>query len=345
MQPTRGSESSLSVAATRSWYRRLLDTLEPDRTEAARYIEALTGSADAAVTFQTFTDPQAWRDAKSDKYGNAWPLDPEGKPRDPLARWMHGTLAQRWGEIGRWQRAGAGVYVMVNEGDGKGRTAAHVRALRALFVEDDEGTLTVEALNLAPSMIVQSRNGLHVYWRLRPGERVGAFKPAQKALAAALGTDASVNDPSRVLRLPGSYHLKDPAAPFLVRLVQMDAAATYTVAEVLEANGATLEAPPPKALPSTAHTAHQADAFRRALAWIAEHDNAAEGGRNTAAYAAAEGLLDFPITDAEAFDLLRVWNHGNAPPLEEGELRTAFDNATKYRTNPRGWRSGAAASH
>src|SRR5207253_4685896 len=135
-------------------------------------------------------------------------------------------------ELVRLNRAGAGVFVMVNEGDGRGRTAKNVRALRALFVDDDSGELTPQALEVPPSIFVQSRNGPHAYWCLRAGEPVDAFRPAQEQLAAALRTDDRVKDPPRVMRLPGFFHVKDPRSPFLVRVVQTSGA-RYSIAEVL----------------------------------------------------------------------------------------------------------------
>ena len=57
------------------------------------------------------------------------------------------------------------------EGAKSCRTNANVRALRALFADDDSGTLTPTALELVePSIAVQSRRGLQPYWRLRPGD-------------------------------------------------------------------------------------------------------------------------------------------------------------------------------
>src|SRR5258707_402284 len=76
-------------------------------------------------------------------------------------RVLHGTLSQHCEELARLNAAGAGVFVMVNEGDGKGRAENNVRALRALFVDDDTNRLRRADLKLMPSIIVQSKAGLH----------------------------------------------------------------------------------------------------------------------------------------------------------------------------------------
>jgi len=192
----------------------------PVLQEAETFLRALTGGADVPTTFQTFVDSE---ELKNDKQASM-----------RLARIFHGTLEGCRSALLDLNSRGAGVFVMVNEGDGTGRTARNVRALRALFAEDDHGELTLDQLPLKPSIVVQSRHGLHVYWLLRPGEAVARFKVAQKVIAEALGTDPSVNDLPRVMRLPGFLHRKDVNAPFLVRVVQLSAV-TYPIAEVLDA--------------------------------------------------------------------------------------------------------------
>ncbi len=197
--------------------------LVPDRAEAARYIEALAGSPDAVVTFQTFGE-------------GAHKGDPS------LNRVRHGTLATYWGELVNLNRRGAGIFVMVNEGDGKGRGAANVTALRALFLDDDTGELEPAALLLTPSTVVRSKAGLHVYWKLRPGEPLDAFTSTQEELADQYGTDATVKDLPRVLRLPGFLHLKDRADPFMVTVVSTSPA-VYSIADLLPARAPRPEVP------------------------------------------------------------------------------------------------------
>src|SRR5260370_6906156 len=155
------------------------------------FIEAVTGSADSEVTFQTFDDNN-------------------DRKLSSLARVLHGTLSAHWPELVRLNEAGAGVFVMVNAGDGKGRTEKNVQALRALFIDDDSGELEPAALELAPSIVVRSKKGLHSYLPLRPGEMLKKFQDAAASLASKLGTDEKVKDLPHVMRVPGSLHRKDP---------------------------------------------------------------------------------------------------------------------------------------
>lgn len=207
------------------------DALEPDREEAATFLRALVGAGDRdpIVTFQTFDDC-------------------EGKSgRGNLARVLHGTLDQKWDSLVRLNRAGAGVFVMVNEGDGlvhdgeaTCRTKASVVAVRALFVDDDSGALSAKALRPPPSIVVQSKNGIHAYWKLRAGEPAGPFTTAQETLAARFGTDHKVKDLPHVMRVPGFFHMKDPASPFMVIAPPEWLVPTrvYTFSEVVQESGA-----------------------------------------------------------------------------------------------------------
>lgn len=85
---------------------------------AARFIEALTGGEEIEVTFQTFTE------------GGASQIPP---------RILHGRLGSLWEQLDHSNANGHGVFAMVNAGDGRGRAAQNVVALRALFTDDDGG--------------------------------------------------------------------------------------------------------------------------------------------------------------------------------------------------------------
>lgn len=128
---------------------------------------------------------------------------------------------------------GAGIFVTVNRTDGRGRTAANVTALRALFIDCDGPR--IRSLALPPSISVEtSPMRGHHYWLLVPGEPLDNFRVAQEALADFYGTDASVTDLCRVLRLPGFSNMKHE--PFPVRLVHCRSAPQHTMREILGAH-------------------------------------------------------------------------------------------------------------
>ena len=155
-------------------------------------------------------------------------VDKKGAPHDgKLNRVAHGSLEEHADMLISLNLQGAGVFVMVNEGDGVThagnktcRTIKNVVRVRAAFVDLDGSPLDpVLVAPVPPSIIVESSpNRWHTYWQLHdcPLEQ---FKPIQIALAEKFGGDPSVNDLCRVMRLPGFIHQKHD--PFMTRIVDI----------------------------------------------------------------------------------------------------------------------------
>ena len=143
-----------------------------------------------------------------------------------------GSLGELWPWVQAQQAAGQGVFATVNETPLGHRKAADVTAVRALFADFDGGGAP-DAWHLLPTLIVQSRRGLHAYWAIdgMAAPDAAAFRSAQHRIAQHYGSDRAVCDLPRVMRLPGTYQCKiDP--PYLVTILQ-DTGAAYTVAEIL----------------------------------------------------------------------------------------------------------------
>lgn len=154
-----------------------------------------------------------------------------------LSRILHGSLTEHAGTLAELNARGAGVFFMVNAGDGKGRKAGNVQQVRALFVDLDGSPLEpVRDATLPPHCIVESSPGRwHAYWRIAdcPLDR---FKPLQQALARRFDADPKVCDLPRVMRLPGFDHCK--REPYTSRIVTLDAdRPAYRVAELVSAFG------------------------------------------------------------------------------------------------------------
>ena len=191
--------------------------------QAFRYIEVLTGDIGSALTFQTFDD--------------------SGGGCHPPAI-LHGSLMECWNDLCAAQDNGHGIFVMVQQGDGKGRAGKNVTGLRALFLDDDKGTVNLSMLKACrPNIIVHSGQGQHYYWLLKEGEKLSDFGPAQKALAARFGTDPAVHDLPRVMRLPGTIHYKNRSDPQDVTLLGANRRSHRTIADVLELLGAKVAVP------------------------------------------------------------------------------------------------------
>jgi hypothetical protein len=161
-----------------------------DLAEARAFLARLDPSGQ--FTFQTF--------------------DESGLKRTRLSRILHGSLDEHAPALMQLNSQGAGVYVMVNAGDGAGRSASNVKAIRALFADLDGSPLApVRAFSLRPHMVVESSPGRwHAYW-LADGVPLAEFKPLQKAIAERFASDPKVCDLPRVMRLPGFLHNKGKA--------------------------------------------------------------------------------------------------------------------------------------
>jgi hypothetical protein len=141
-----------------------------------------------------------------------------------LARTLHGSLDSLYQQLAALNERGAGVFFTVNEvRPGMPRRAENVTKVRAFFADNDkparrhlvEAEIAKRGCN--PSIVVESSPGkTHYYW-LTDDCPLTSFTIIQKGLVAALGTDPSVCDLPRVMRLPGFWHRK--GAPFLVRMV------------------------------------------------------------------------------------------------------------------------------
>jgi AAA domain/RepB DNA-primase N-terminal domain/Primase C terminal 1 (PriCT-1) len=189
------------------------ETLEPDLREAQRFLTLLGEDLDN-WTFQTFDDNTERRDRS-------------------LAQVLHqhnGPVASRLLDL---NRRGAGVFAMINRGNGKGRTAQNVVEVRAVFVDlDGTPLIGIESAPLEPHIVIESSPGrYHAYWRIE-GLGLDQFEAVQAALAQRFGSDPSVKDLPRVMRLPGFYHKK--GAPFRTHIMRWEPLQPYTAEAFLK---------------------------------------------------------------------------------------------------------------
>ena len=168
-----------------------------DSAHTLDFLKFLGGDQGDSFTFQTFSDGSPKTRAHSQQFHGAF------KEFEPKLR----SLNQQ----------GAGIFVCVNETDLKGRKKDNIKSIRAFFIDADDVDINDYALE--PSCIVQSKRGVHAYWLISDEDRdkLSEFAKIQKVLSRYYGTDTSVNDVNRVMRLPGFYHLKNPVDPFFVK--------------------------------------------------------------------------------------------------------------------------------
>jgi hypothetical protein len=137
-----------------------------------------------------------------------------------------GTLPQLWEEMINWNNGGYGIFININEMDGSGRyEIANVQTIRCQAIDLDNLSAPINyeraiGFNPFPSFAVQSSPGkYHVYWTTRRHNNLNGFTLIQRKLRTLFDGDKTIIDPSRVLRLPGFFHLKQQ--PHLVRCWQL----------------------------------------------------------------------------------------------------------------------------
>jgi hypothetical protein len=279
-------------------------------------------------TFQSYTDCREKRDEYKMR----------GK-RDPLARILHGTLAQHWGELTTLSTAGAGIYVTINETDFHGRAAANIVCVRAYFSDLDGAPLdNLLRFTLRPHFVVHtSDKRFHPYF-LIGGASLGQFKTTQQKLAKVLEGDLSVCDLPRVLRLAGFPNQKDPARPFPVTIAPVPSApqSPYGDAEFQAALAA--------AEKNHAHLTKPAERQNLAERSLASQPSGPPDmrqgfpdGRRTHELTRRAGwcLGARNMSEGETVAACLEWNQFNTPPLSEEKVRSTVASIAKAEAKKR----------
>lgn len=171
------------------------------------------------------------------------------------------------------QESGYGIFFTVNGFTGGKRTSETLTNINAFFVDIDypdklnktpekvQGYKNELLMDLMekhfesgyplPSIVVETKNGLHVYWLLEKPIFLNELNPEQQnnlriqyrdveeAILKVFDGDPGAKDVARVLRVPDTLHQKNPADPFMVRLLH-DATppksdCVYSFSEIREA--------------------------------------------------------------------------------------------------------------
>lgn len=265
-----------------------------DLQAAEKYLAILDESAES-FTWQTFDDA--------------------AKGRSNLIRIMHGSLDQLSEQLVKLNEAGAGVYVTVNETDGKGRKIENITRIRAVFADLDGAPLEgVQACSLEPHIIVESSTGkFHAYW-LTDGIGLDEFSDIQSVIADRFESDPAVKDLPRILRVPGFIHRKGDPVP--VRIIHESGGLPYA-ADVIRR-----EFPPGNAKRLSGYTGAapetEARGFQAHLKQIGHHKDG--------------GGFHWPLTRAIAAYIAQYGADTPVAPLKM-IIRAAIDGADRSRYN------------
>lgn len=135
---------------------------------------------------------------------------------------FRGTLQECWDSICYYNNQGYGIFAVINALDGNGHKLPNVSYIRAHYIDLDnmsarQNAERAAASQPAPAFAVESSpSKYHVYWPVQPYVGNDRFTSLQRKLVQFFDSDRPIIDPTRVMRLPGTWHLKDPSKPHMV---------------------------------------------------------------------------------------------------------------------------------
>jgi AAA domain/Primase C terminal 1 (PriCT-1)/RepB DNA-primase from phage plasmid len=321
----RENDPAVAQCPSASKLRNFLYSIEKRRKNFLRYLDPVTND----FTFQTFTDSEERR--------KAFTIDPRTNKRfDPLARTLHGTLTQYWATLADLSRQGAGVFVTINRTIlHKPRIAENITEIRAYFVDFDETHPNVIKINLqrfglTPHVINQTSEGRwHFYWFVDGGS-LAEFGPTQEKLSELLGSDASVKDLPRVMRLPGFIHQKDNDKISVTKIVHTHDGRNYANAGFQRALAAAL-----------ARLEGRRSLTSAALSGLPKSppdwsEGYAEGQRNNECARRAGSCLARGMTEEETLAECLRWNQKNTPPLPDNEVKATVASVARTEERKKG---------
>lgn len=152
----------------------------------------------------------------------------------PIENWWF----EKCREYNLWWRW---VYFSVNEMVKWQRNKKDTTKIRAWIVECDsldKNTQFEMYFNspLPPSLLIESKKSYHAYWFAKDWDKETYETICWWLKQHFNGDQAIVKDWSRVLRIPWFFHLKDPASPFLIKIIYKDDdKRLYTKEEMMKA--------------------------------------------------------------------------------------------------------------
>ena len=172
-------------------------------------------------TIQLFDDTKQWRDL-------ARKIDQNKFDNDKLEMWL-----EKYNEM--W----AGVFFSINSMNPWERDKANVTRVNAWACEVDnlskeDQLKLISVAPLAPSLVIESNKSFHMYRFAKDGN-IENWTKICWWLRNFFGWDPAIaSDISRVLRVPGYYHMKDKNNPFMCNIVDWNWE-YYTEEEMLKA--------------------------------------------------------------------------------------------------------------
>lgn len=231
----------------------------------------------------------------------------------------------------RDNEAGRNIYFGVNPRHG--RSMRDVECFRAFFVDLDHVSVEDALAYLgeirsayalpAPSLVVSSGNGVHLYWRTMGIVDAAEWSTYQRRLIKAFAqfADKAIHDPQRVMRAPGFVNHKGGRTAAIVQITERE----WLVDDFRE-------------LPDLATTRQNdhgnvtdTSSFDRASAYFSHREGIVKGnGQSNMCYKiAAACLCDFGLNESQTRTVVDTWNGKNRPPMDDTEVDHVITKASR----------------
>jgi hypothetical protein len=127
------------------------------------------------------------------------------------------AVADHLRTLREWNETGLNIYFGVNPRIREGRKSEDVAFARCFVLDMDhmnpdqaKHCIAVRLPDMpAPTVLVNSGNGVHVYWRCCEEIRLDVWRKVQDHLATVAGGDTKIKDAPRVMRMPGFANHKN----------------------------------------------------------------------------------------------------------------------------------------
>ena len=245
--------------------------------------------------------------------------------RSWVARKFNGTFQTHRNELMKLNHASVGVFAVINAG---GQNTGSIKRIRAVFADTDGAPLE-PLLTLMPHAVIESSPGKwHVYWLVDDAFPVDKFAPTQKSIANKFGTDKTVNDLPRVMRLPGFNHCKSTAVEVRIQSINPQLP-KYTFGEIVNGLGLGLQF-----MPDTKGLIERGKNFLPLNPLFAVENTINQGGRNSAVLSYVGKLRNDGVPETYIWGMARTYNAENCqPPLDESEVLDIVNRYAEQSNN------------
>ncbi len=306
-------------------------TYKPE--QAQLFYAALTGMQNPPLVWQWFCDYD--------------------KDRRDLAGWEYAYMNPA--KLADIQARGCGVFTSVNGSTTGGRGKNDIDIFRAVFMDSD-GAPFPDQWPIPPHAIVKRDDThFHAYWFIDGDCSAMEWMIAQKQIALHFGSDESMVNPDRVMRVPGFMHQKSLDNRVLYELAELHAdMPRYKLRDIISRFTLTDEkmmkmgewvrqrsAQYVGGMDDFDDNEHNCKQFITYLKNRAEQSISGQGGNHVLFKTAAAGR-DYQLSPQKTYELMiDYWDANNEPPWGD-EMWPTVQNVYKYSQNGVGARSFAA---